>query len=70
MAAKMRKQNLCIFIFQELFIIAVTDNTADSFVKGCLMLRLSKSIQKYKIGVSVNSRFTMKVKQFLSFFFH
>lgn len=52
MAAKMRKQNLCIFIFQELFIIAVTDNTADSFVKGCLILRLSKSIQKYKISTT------------------
>ena len=34
------------------------------------MLRLSETIDKDKIGVSVNSRFTMKVKQFLSFFFH
>lgn len=70
MAAKMRKQNLCIFIFQELFIIAVTDNTADSFVKGCLMLRLSKSIQKYKISISVHNSFAMNIKQLLSFLFH
>ena len=37
----MRKQNLCIFIFQKLFIIAVTDNTTYCFVKGCLMQNYS-----------------------------
>ena len=47
----MRKQNLCIFIFQKLFIIAVTDNTTDCFVKGCLMLRLSKTVKKDKISI-------------------
>ena len=41
MAAKMRKQNLCIFIFQKLFIIAVTDNPTYCFVKGCLMQNYS-----------------------------
>ena len=66
----MRKQNLCIFIFQELFIIAVTDDTTDCFVKGCLMLRLSKTVKKDKISISVHNSFTMNIKQFLSFFFH
>src|SRR5574344_2722300 len=70
MAAKMRKQNLCIFIFQELFIIAVTDNTTYCFVKGCLMLRLSKTVKKDKISISVHNSFTMNIKQLLSFFFH
>lgn len=51
----MRKQNLCIFIFQKLFIIAVTDNTTDCFVKGCLMLRLSKTVKKDKISIYLNN---------------
>lgn len=66
----MRKQNLCIFIFQKLFIIAVTDNTTDCFVKGCLMLRLSKTVKKDKISISVYNSFTMNIKKLLSFFFH
>lgn len=66
----MRKQNLCIFIFQKLFIIAVTDNTTDCFVKGCLMLRLSKTVKKDKISISVYNSFTMNIKKILSFFFH
>ena len=70
MAAKMRKQNLCIFIFQELFIIAVTDNTTYCFVKGCLMLRLSKTVKKDKISISVHNSFAMNIKQLLSFLFH
>ena len=66
----MRKQNLFIFIFQKLFIIAVTDNTTDCFVKGCLMLRLSKTVKKDKISISVYNSFTMNIKKLLSFFFH
>ena len=66
----MRKQNLCIFIFQKLFIIAVTDNTTDCFVKGCLMLRLSKTVKKDKISISVYNSFAMNIKKLLSFFFH
>lgn len=70
MTAKMRKQNLCIFIFQKLFIIAVTNDTADCFVKGCLMLRLSETVKKDKISISVHNSITMNIKQLLSFFFH
>ena len=60
----MREQYFCIFIFQQLLIVTVTNNTANCFVEGCLMLRLTETVDEDKIGVSVNSRFTMKVKQF------
>ena len=44
MAAKMGQKHFGFFRLFKLLIVAVTDNTTDCFIQGCLVLCLSKTI--------------------------
>lgn len=59
MAAKVRQQNCRVFIFQELFIIAVSDDTVDCFVQVRKILGSSEPIDKNEIRIAVNRYFTL-----------
>ena len=52
--AEMWKQKTCVFIFQQFFIVAVTDNPADCLIQVSLMLCVSVAVHKYKIRVAIN----------------
>ena len=62
MAAEMGEQYCCIWILTQLGIIAVPDNSADGFVQCSKMLGTAISVDKDKIGVTVDGNFTLDPK--------
>ena len=65
----MGQKHFGFFRFFKLLIVAVTNNTADCFIQGCLVLCLSKAIDKDKIGVTIYRNFAMNIQVFLFLLF-
>lgn len=65
----MGQKHFGFFRLFKLLIVTVTDNTTDCFIQGCLVLCLSKTIDKDKICVSVYRNFAMNIQVFLFLLF-